>query len=179
MFAIYQILLSWGNILLLSWNRRTPQPKANPTQDEIPGRLKVAFGTLLLTASSFSWGGIDFMSETDYKKPNPTKFCSVLSLIFFLILRRIGPLVRRQTCKRKKKERISVCSLGARRLFGKMYEIYTPFSVRQKKWPKDVSLQEGRHGCLNTRFIPRHTVTVILCTVSEKVDTVNGTEFAE
>ena len=38
-------------------------------------RLKVAFGPPLFpTANSFSWVGIDFIQETDYKKPNPTKF---------------------------------------------------------------------------------------------------------
>ena len=29
---------------------------------------------LFPTANSFSWVGIDFIQDTDYKKPNPTKF---------------------------------------------------------------------------------------------------------
>ena len=36
----------------LLWNRRTPQPKANPTQEK-KNRLKVAFGPLFPTANIF------------------------------------------------------------------------------------------------------------------------------
>ena len=34
----------------------------------------MAFGPLFPTANNFWWVGIDFISETDYKKPNSTKF---------------------------------------------------------------------------------------------------------
>ena len=52
-----------------------------PTDSPIQGqpnprkiRLTVAFGPLFPTANIFSWVGIDFIQETDYKKLNPTKF---------------------------------------------------------------------------------------------------------
>ena len=32
------------------------------------------FGPLFPTANDFSWVGIDFIQETDHKKPNSTKF---------------------------------------------------------------------------------------------------------
>ena len=46
------------------------QGQPNPRKN----RLKVAFGPLFPTANNFSWVGIGFIQETDYKKPNPTKF---------------------------------------------------------------------------------------------------------
>ena len=61
---------------------RTPQPRANPTQEK--NRLKVAFGPLLPTAKSIFRGvGIDFISEkkTDYRKPNPIKFAANTPLL--------------------------------------------------------------------------------------------------
>ena len=60
------------------------KPTNFPTQGQPnPGKigLKVAFGPLFPTASIFSWVGVDFIQETDYKKPNPTKF-SVNTLLF-------------------------------------------------------------------------------------------------
>ena len=33
----------------------------------------MTFGQLFPAANIFSWVGIDFMYETDYKTPNPTK----------------------------------------------------------------------------------------------------------
>ena len=53
------------------------KPTNSPTQGR-PNprkvRLKVVFGTHFPTANNFSWFGIGFIEETDYKKPNPTKF---------------------------------------------------------------------------------------------------------
>ena len=49
----------------------------NPRQS----RVKWHFGTLFPTANNFSWVGIDFILETDYKKPNPTKFSAKTLLI--------------------------------------------------------------------------------------------------
>ena len=71
-FAIYQFLLSWKTHKYYYENRRTPQPKANPTQEKI--RLKVAFGTVFPTAKYLFVGWNWFLIGTDYKKPNPTKF---------------------------------------------------------------------------------------------------------
>ena len=49
-------------------------PTNSPTQGQ-PNprkiRLKVAFGPLFPTANIFSWVGVGFMQETDYKKTNP------------------------------------------------------------------------------------------------------------
>ena len=50
----------------------SPTQGHNPTQEKIG--QKVAFGPLFPTAYNFSWVGIGFIQETDYKKPNPTKF---------------------------------------------------------------------------------------------------------
>ena len=56
------------------------KPTNSPTQDQPnPTKIrfiKVAFWPLFPTANNFSWVGIDFIQETDHKKPNPTK-CSV------------------------------------------------------------------------------------------------------
>ena len=49
-------------IFHLLWNRRTPQPKTNPTIRKI--RSKVAFGTLFPAANNFSWVGIGFIWQT-------------------------------------------------------------------------------------------------------------------
>ena len=48
-------------------------PNPRPTQPR-KIRFKVAFGPLFPTANIFWWVGIGFIYETDYKKPNPTKF---------------------------------------------------------------------------------------------------------
>ena len=50
----------------------SPTQGHNRTQEKIG--QKVAFGPLFPTAYNFSWVGIGFIQETDYKKPNPTKF---------------------------------------------------------------------------------------------------------
>ena len=44
-------------------------------------RLEVAFGPLSPTVNDFSWVGIGFIQETDYKKPKPPKF-SANSLLY-------------------------------------------------------------------------------------------------
>ena len=60
------------------------KPTNSPTQGQ-PNprrkRFKVALGPLFPTASNFSWVGTDFISETDWKKPNLTKF-SANTLIY-------------------------------------------------------------------------------------------------
>ena len=53
-------------------------PNPRPTQPN-KIRLKVAFGPLFPTTNQFSWVGIDFIQETGYKKPNPTKFSTPYS----------------------------------------------------------------------------------------------------
>ena len=53
----YQVIKHY---FIINRNRRTPQP--------------VAFGPLFPTANNFSWVGIGLILETDFKKPNPTKF---------------------------------------------------------------------------------------------------------
>ena len=45
------------------------QSQTNPRKN----RLKVAFGPPFPTANNFSWIGIGFILEIEYKKPNPTK----------------------------------------------------------------------------------------------------------
>ena len=53
------------------------KPTNSPTQGQPNPRkigLKVVFGPIFPTANIFSWVGIDFIQETDYKKPNATKF---------------------------------------------------------------------------------------------------------
>ena len=77
-------VLCWvgNNINMIMKPLRTPQPRANPTQEK--NRLKVAFGPLLPTAKSIFRGvGIDFISEkkTDYRKPNPIKFAANTPLL--------------------------------------------------------------------------------------------------
>ena len=54
------------------------KPTNSPTDGQPNPRkkkgLKVAFGPLFPTANIFSWVGLGFMWETDYKKPDPTTF---------------------------------------------------------------------------------------------------------
>ena len=57
---------------ILLWNRRTPQPKANPTRWKI--RSKVAFGPLFSPQQIIFRGlGLILCRKPDYNKPNPTK----------------------------------------------------------------------------------------------------------
>ena len=53
------------------------KPTNSPTQGQPnprKNRLKVAIGPLFPTANDFSWVEIEFISETDYKKPSPPTF---------------------------------------------------------------------------------------------------------
>ena len=56
--------------------------------------FKVAFGPLFPTANDFSWVGMSFIQETDYKKPNPTKFSANTLSILVLLLVRTSPGMR-------------------------------------------------------------------------------------
>ena len=47
-FRFTKYMLGWKTYKISLWNRRTPQPKANPTQEK--KRLKVAFGPLFPTS---------------------------------------------------------------------------------------------------------------------------------
>ena len=58
-----------ANIIMKPMNSPT-QGQPNPRKI----RLKVAFGPLFPTRDIFWWVGIDFISETDCEKPNPTTF---------------------------------------------------------------------------------------------------------
>ena len=62
----------------------TMKPSKSPTQGQ-PNprkiRLKVAFGPLFPTEINFWWVGIGLVQETDYDKPNPSKF-SVYTVFF-------------------------------------------------------------------------------------------------
>ena len=49
-------------------------PIPRQTQPEKNYRLEVAFGPLFSNIKYFSWVGIGFIQEIDYKKPNPTNF---------------------------------------------------------------------------------------------------------
>ena len=68
-FAIYQILLGWKTHKYHFETDELTNPRPIPKNS-----LIVAFGPLFPTAIIFSWVGIDFVLETDYKKPNPAKF---------------------------------------------------------------------------------------------------------
>ena len=59
------------NVIMKPTNSST-QRQPNPRKI----RLKVGIWATFLfpTANNFSWVGIDFMWETNYKKPNPSKF---------------------------------------------------------------------------------------------------------
>ena len=56
------------SIIMKPSNSQT-QSQTNPRKN----RLKVAFGPPFPTANNFSWIGIGFILEIEYKKPNPTK----------------------------------------------------------------------------------------------------------
>ena len=59
------------NIWVLLWNRRTPQPKANPTQEK--NGINVEFGPLFPTANDFLWVGIDYIgNRLQETQPNQT-----------------------------------------------------------------------------------------------------------
>ena len=68
---IHQIRLGWQQYEI------NMKPSNSPTQGQ-PNprkiRSKVTFGPLFPTANYFSGVEIGFTLETDYKKPNPTKF---------------------------------------------------------------------------------------------------------
>ena len=60
-----------------------------PTNSPIQGqpnqrknRLKVAFGAIFRTPNNFSWVGIDFIWETHYRKPNPTKISANILIAY-------------------------------------------------------------------------------------------------
>ena len=52
--------------IIFLWNRRTPQPKANPTREIL---VKVAFGPLFPTANNFSWVGIGLCRKQTTRNP--------------------------------------------------------------------------------------------------------------
>ena len=69
------------------------KPTKSPTQGQpnpSKTRFEVAFGPLFPTANNFSLVGIDFIYETDYSKPKPTKLFK-------------NTLFRKKTHRKKKK----------------------------------------------------------------------------
>ena len=71
-FAIYLILLGWKTHKCYYGTVELPNPRLSQPNKKLSQQWHL--GHFFPTASIFSWVGIDFMQETDYKKPNLTKF---------------------------------------------------------------------------------------------------------
>ena len=71
---IYRIQVGWKKHINVTVKPTNPPTQGQPNPRK--ARLKVACGPLFFPCSKifFWWVGIDFVSETDYKKPNLTKF---------------------------------------------------------------------------------------------------------
>ena len=71
-FAIYLVLLGWKTFKYYYETDELPNPRPTKPQEKLDQMWPL--GHFLPAAKNFSWVGIDFIQETDYKKPAPTKF---------------------------------------------------------------------------------------------------------
>ena len=81
-FAIHQILLGWKTYKYYNETDELPNPR--PTQPK-KNYIKSGVWATFPTTNIFSWVGIDFIWEADYKKPNPTKFSANTLLVGWLV----------------------------------------------------------------------------------------------
>ena len=83
-YTCHQIILGWKTYRYYYETDELPNPR--PIQPKKSQANSGIWATFFLTANIFSWVGIGFIQETDYKKPNPDKFSANILMVFMRLV---------------------------------------------------------------------------------------------